>query len=192
MTGLEPATPPRVTGGSKRFIQFHRAAQTREQTVFSRFGFHPVSPSCFQNVSGWRARTEWRVPATGSLASVAGYDSELRRSLAHDRRSPLGRQVPSRRRERRLVRDREGSSFWRMWAKCVFAVCSLTTSSAAISWLENPRAMSLSTSSSRVVSSWSSGGASRGDLLANSSISRRVTGRGSGQVLRSNTASVRR
>lgn len=63
-----------------------------------------------------------------------------------------------------------------MWATCVFAVCSLTTSVAAISWFDSPRARSLSTSSSRGVSCWTSGGGSaRGDLRANCSISRRVT-----------------
>ena len=63
-----------------------------------------------------------------------------------------------------------------MLATWVLIVCSLTTSSAAISALESPRATSRSTSSSRGVSSSSAaGGSGARARRANSSISRRVT-----------------
>ena len=63
-----------------------------------------------------------------------------------------------------------------MRATWVLTVVSLTTSSAAISALESPRATSLKTSSSRAVSSSRPGGASgmAGATSANSSIRRRV------------------
>ncbi len=61
-----------------------------------------------------------------------------------------------------------------MW---VFTVCSATTRSAAISWLDRPRAISRSTSVSRGVSAFSAAGRgrSRCGRAANSAISRRVT-----------------
>ena len=64
-----------------------------------------------------------------------------------------------------------------MRATCVFTVVSLTTSSAAISALDRPRAMSRKTSSSRAVSSSKArggGAGSDGRALANSSIRRLV------------------
>ena len=74
-----------------------------------------------------------------------------------------------------LVRSRR-PSFASTCATCVLTVCSLTTSSAAISAFERPRASSRSTSASRSVSASSAGGgAAPLSRPAKRSISRRVT-----------------
>ena len=63
------------------------------------------------------------------------------------------------------------------WATWVLAVASETTSSAAISGFDSPRASSFSTSSSRLVSASTSAGVTVGTpgIRANCSITRRVT-----------------